>query len=624
LGRYVPECPHGSVLITARNKQVGLGLTRGHPPIEVNKMTDPEAQELLCSLLGDDDISPTDDILLASRLEYLPLALAQAASFILMNSLSIGEYVQLLDKSDSSFVRQLSTYFETVERDSDTPQALTATWMISFDQIEQRHPLASKIISLISILDRQAIPGEFVRNYCFRQRRENLDRKGSEEATVASGTLQTFSFISQAAQDTYDMHRLVHLVTHKWLLRKEMMVDFAREALMTVARSYPYGEHENQELCLKYLPHALAVLGRSGVGSKKEHAASAHLEHNVAAYFVYRRQYTDAEQHQKRAPDLQSAVHGQEHAKTFHRVNLLVRIYQRQNRLVEAEKLLLSTLEMEKRLLGEDANITLASTHHLLAHVYLKQERLEEAERLYLKILEIDKRVLDATHPDMLITVDSLAGVYKVKGQLEQAESLYLQTLDIARDLFGKEHPSTLTGTHNLSLVYQKQGRLDEAEELLLEVTQVERKRLGEDSPDTLNSMAELATIYEKKGQWEQAGQLYLQVLEKRRRTLGREHPDTLDSLYELTHVYRHRGRVSEAVELYTRLVELRRQVSGETHRETLCVESTVARLWWGQGRQKDAIQLMRRCIRSRRSILGYDHPRTVSSLKALSLWKQD
>ncbi|GJC81787.1 hypothetical protein ColLi_04625 [Colletotrichum liriopes] len=125
-------------------------------------MTDPEAHQLLCSLLGNDGISPKDAILLASRLEYLPLALAQAASFILMNSLSIDEYVQLLDKSDSSFVRQLSTYFETVGRDSDTPHALTATWTISFNQIEQRHPLASKILSLISIFDRQAIPGEFV------------------------------------------------------------------------------------------------------------------------------------------------------------------------------------------------------------------------------------------------------------------------------------------------------------------------------------------------------------------------------------------------------------------------------------------------------------------------------
>ncbi|GKT84617.1 kinesin light chain [Colletotrichum tofieldiae] len=162
LGRYVPDCAHGSVLITTRNKQAGLGLTRGHSPIEVKKMTDPEAHQLLCSLLGNDDISPKDTVLLAYRLEYLPLALAQAASFILMNSLSIDEYVQLLDKSDSSFVRQLSTYFETVGRDSDTPHALTATWTISFNQIEQRHPLASKILSLISIFDRQAIPGEFV------------------------------------------------------------------------------------------------------------------------------------------------------------------------------------------------------------------------------------------------------------------------------------------------------------------------------------------------------------------------------------------------------------------------------------------------------------------------------
>ncbi|TEA18272.1 hypothetical protein C8034_v011442 [Colletotrichum sidae] len=162
VGRYVPECAQGSVLITSRNKQAAVRLTHGKQPIEVNKMTDDEAGELLRSILEDDTVSDEDVSLLSSKLEHLPLALAQAASYILRESVSIEGYVSLLDQSDFSVVDRLSEPFETVGRDSETPHALTATWMISFNQIERQHPLAGKVLSFISLLDRQSIPNEFL------------------------------------------------------------------------------------------------------------------------------------------------------------------------------------------------------------------------------------------------------------------------------------------------------------------------------------------------------------------------------------------------------------------------------------------------------------------------------
>lgn len=70
---------------------------------------------------------------LFSKLEHLPLALAQAALFIQENGISIGDYIQLLDESDSALVGQLSESFETVGRDSETPHAVTAAWIISFE-----------------------------------------------------------------------------------------------------------------------------------------------------------------------------------------------------------------------------------------------------------------------------------------------------------------------------------------------------------------------------------------------------------------------------------------------------------------------------------------------------------
>ena len=127
LGQHIPECAHGSVLVTTRNKEVGSRLTKSGRPIEVKKMDNSESKELLEKKLEDNRIDPSDLSTLSSRLEHLPLALVQAAAFMQEKSVPISRYLELLDKSDQDLVDLLSQDFETVGRDSETPRAVTET-----------------------------------------------------------------------------------------------------------------------------------------------------------------------------------------------------------------------------------------------------------------------------------------------------------------------------------------------------------------------------------------------------------------------------------------------------------------------------------------------------------------
>src|SRR5690606_30387623 len=121
-----------------RNKQAGLKLSR-RPPLEVHKMDDEESEQLLRTNLGEQDVATHELLTLSCRLERLPLALAQAAAFIEANTIAVGEYLRLLDKSDHDLVSLLSEEFETVGRDSRTPRAVAETWILSFDQIQQQN-----------------------------------------------------------------------------------------------------------------------------------------------------------------------------------------------------------------------------------------------------------------------------------------------------------------------------------------------------------------------------------------------------------------------------------------------------------------------------------------------------
>jgi len=138
LGNYIPECSYGSILVTTRNKETSSQPIRVKQPIEVKKMHADESVQLLRAKFEDDIFHPSDLSNPSSRLEFLLLALVQAAAFIQEKSILVNEHLELLDKRDQDCGELLSEEFETVERDSETPHAIAVTWIFSFEQIQRQ------------------------------------------------------------------------------------------------------------------------------------------------------------------------------------------------------------------------------------------------------------------------------------------------------------------------------------------------------------------------------------------------------------------------------------------------------------------------------------------------------
>jgi hypothetical protein len=308
---------------------------------------------------------------LSSRLEYLPLALAQAAAFIQENSITVNEYLQLLDRSDQDLVELLSEEFETVGRDSDTPRAVTATWIVSFEQINQQNGFAAELLSLMSFFDRQAIPSEFLSYY--GKQRQSQESSREIHLQKALGVLKAFFFVVVGNDETLDMHRLVQLVTRKWLVKRDMH-QFAGQALLSVSNVYPYGDFENRVIGAKYLPHVFAVLKYKGTGSMGERLALAELLHRTASYFGYKGQWKLAEIFQLKAVDVRRKLLGEEHPSTLSSMANLAAIYLNQGRRKEAEELGVQVMEGFKRVQGLDHPNTFASMGYL-ALTYHSQGR---------------------------------------------------------------------------------------------------------------------------------------------------------------------------------------------------------------------------------------------------------
>ncbi|KAH8734057.1 hypothetical protein BGZ61DRAFT_504150 [Ilyonectria robusta] len=532
LARYLPECAHGAILITTRNKQVGVRLTKGQQPIEVLCMDKNESEHLLRAKLSDTTAASDDLLMLADRLENLPLALAQGAAYIQETSITVAKYIQLLDGSETNMIDLLSKEFETIGRDSDALQPVAQTWILSFQQIEQQNVFAGELLSFMCLLDRQDIPAQFLSHYSEQDR--NGGPRSDMELTEALGILKAFSFLTENNIGNFDMHRLVQLVTRKWLNGRGTITRFKSEALQTVSHIYPDGNiFENQTQCAMFLSHANSVLRLDGVGSRDDDDAKATLLNCIAGYFSFGGQWSDAEKLNIEAVEIRKEIWGEDHPKTLKSMIGLALTNWKQGRWEEAEKLQVYVMETCKLKLGADHPNTLTSMINL-ASTNWKQGRWEEAEKLEVYAMEACKLKLGADHPNTLTSMINLASTNWKQGRWEEAEKLQVYVMEICKLKLGADHPNTLANhpntlasMGNLAMTCWEQGRLEEAEKLEVYVMETSKAKLGADHPDTLISMANLAYTWKSLERFSEATNLMRECVHIRQTKLGLNHPDT-------------------------------------------------------------------------------------------------
>ena len=96
---------------------------------------------------------------LVRELENVPLAISQAGAYIKeVPRVSIPKYLTIFRRSKEDQVALLNKNKEDLRRDPGVPNAVVTSWEISFQQIRTNSPDAADLLSLMSYLNRQAIP----------------------------------------------------------------------------------------------------------------------------------------------------------------------------------------------------------------------------------------------------------------------------------------------------------------------------------------------------------------------------------------------------------------------------------------------------------------------------------
>ncbi|KAI2479374.1 hypothetical protein Ptr902_09585 [Pyrenophora tritici-repentis] len=108
---------------------------------------------------------------LAAALEYMPLAIVQAAAYILQRAprCSVGKYLDEYRQSERKQTSLLDHNEGQFRRDREARNSILVTWQISFEYIQQTRSSAADLLSLMSFFDRQGIPEDLLRPRTERQ-----------------------------------------------------------------------------------------------------------------------------------------------------------------------------------------------------------------------------------------------------------------------------------------------------------------------------------------------------------------------------------------------------------------------------------------------------------------------
>ena len=387
-------------------------------------MSDQETLKLFQSRSGmpQSKLPSDEESELLNLLENLPLAVSQSAAYIRSTRSTVKLYIEMLKESEIDQSELLDFEFSDVHRQSDMPNSVMKTWIISMKQISQESQCAEKILNTIAYLDNQGLPFDVLSA-------AGGDGFKKHEILQAAGRLVNYSFLqvqitAEAAPLAYQEHRLVQLATRQALTKANQNSKFSGNAIQIMGSLFPNGTHETWSSCRVYLPHALKSISWKEADGYEDLALG--LLGRIGRYYWEEGRSNEAEQLDLQVLDLQKSVLGEEHPDTILAMANLASTWSQQGRSSEAEQLELQVLDLRKSVLGEEHPDTIGAMANL-AVTYYDQQRYDEAEKLEVNVLNLRRKILGDKHPDTILARENLTATYKKQGRDTNVKELELQ-----------------------------------------------------------------------------------------------------------------------------------------------------------------------------------------------------
>ncbi|RYP20808.1 hypothetical protein DL767_009393 [Monosporascus sp. MG133] len=418
--RYLPGADHGSILITtrlARLEQLGV-------PLSLSKVSETQARAIFQEWYGT-DVDPIKSAELLQLLDGLPLALAQAGTYIRETGIDFVKYVDFYKQQWRDLMELQDRRGAPLHDYGD--RSIWTTWTISFKAIQKTNKAAANLLLLWAYLDnrdlwyrllaaageRSAVAAEHLSKWL--QDIQNNELKFTDAVQL----LRNYSMVeSIQGLSSYATHPVVH----KWAFHvqdQEQRMVLARTAVLLVGFAVPHNStKEYWTTQRRLLPHAQScsqwILDSEADPSAKRWGSS------------YRA-----------GTDKECII------EVLDAIVWLGLLYSDQGKLGEAEKMYQRALQGTEKALGPEHTSTLTTVNNL-GNLYKAQGKLGEAEKMYQRALQGREKALGPepvkTYIPAVNTAYNLGLLFAGQGKSDKARAMYLRALVGYQSVFGQDH----------------------------------------------------------------------------------------------------------------------------------------------------------------------------------------
>ncbi|WP_172386299.1 tetratricopeptide repeat protein [Streptomyces sp. MNP-20] len=628
-GLWPPTSPHGRALVTTRRRDAALA-TDGRHTVEVGLFTPDEALAYLSTSLTGHDEPAADLMALAEALGHLPLALSQAAAYIVDAGETVAGYRnRLADRTTT-----LAALAPDVLPD-DQALPLAAAWSLSIDRADTLRPvgLARPVLQLVSLLDGNGIPQDVLTSWPAlihlvvhragpeparrrkwwpfkRQAPPSPTTVDTGEVIGALRVLHRLSLVEHTPATPHQavrVHQLVQRATRDTLTPHEHH-QAGRVAADALLAAWPEVEHDTDlSQILRANTTALTACAEDALYQPDTHEVLYRMGQSLGGSG----QVIAARDHFQRLAETTCHLFGADHPDTLSARSSLAGWWGEAGDVLGATVACADLVEHTVRVLGEDHPNTLAARNNL-AHARGEAGDVLGAVDAFADLLEHTVRVLGEDHPDTLKVRCNLARYQGEAGDALGAADAFADLLERAARVLGEDHPDTLAARAGLARNRGEAGDAQGAVDAFADLVERTARVLGEDDPHTLRARNNLVYYRAQAGDASGAAEAFANLLEHTVRVLGPDHPDTLRVRGNLVGVRGAAGDAPGAAAAFADVLAERTRVLGDDHPDTLATRNNLAYHRVAAGDASGAADTFAELLTDQLRVLGEGHPHTL------------
>ncbi len=573
---FWPTTGRGHILVTSRLSSLpglGVGAVLRMGVLDPSESRSFLLRRVATRSFGEEEITGQATVdTLAEALGHLPLALEQAAAYLITNGVSFTDYLRGFQRHRLDLLERQKPlhgkYLETV----------ASTWAVTLERVRRLSPAATDLLQATAFLAPEAIPEELVVQGAQHLSPALADLGGALNEGLALAELLAplvgHSLIQRAQERrSFRVHRLLQesilCSLDDQALRRSLI-----GALEATNATFPLIDFDTWHDCTRLLPHAMSLTRHA----REQALVSESLGRlcNQAGWFAYLRgYYREARTLLTQATDAWEGTLGSEDPRTLAAWdNLSIALLalgeatlargHQERILAQAAETLGSGHPTTLRIMGN-----LGSTLRFLGD-------LEGARNFHEKVVNSLLETAEEDDPHLWEAQDALAETCRLQGDLDRALHLHRRILAARRLSLGPEHPDTLQSIHHMAVTLKDSGSPEEARELLEPLWEQRQNLLGSEHPNTLTTMSQLAEARRLLGDRQSARWLHETVLEARLRVFGSDHSQSLVAQHRLGLVLRDLGELQQARRLVETATQKAETTLGAGHPYTLIFRASL------------------------------------------------